>query len=202
MYFTNHMSNGNNAGNTSFNTIDIPSQSHNIVFNNSVKTPEWMILMDDLLNSTVEDFEEYAQLFGWSAEQSRTNNGYIANQLFTSATVQHSNVLVSIPVGIYDPVLEQKLNTGENIHKMEIVRLAHVGEERKPLMRIVFTHVKIESKRQEHDTLILSCRVSTRKNINYKYGQDGTPQGQSVTFFDFTSNSSAGNDDDDEGDED
>ena len=179
-------------GAQSFGSHTVQQADHNIGFLGNVKTAEWMLKIDDILSSTVSEYEDYAECFGWFAEQSRVTSGSTSNQLITSSTVQHSNVIVMIPTGIYDPVLEKNMNSGVNMQEMTIVRLAHVGEERKPLQTLKFTNVKMETKRQEHDFLILSFRIETRENTNFQYDQDGTPKGQSVTFFDYTKNSSDG----------
>jgi hypothetical protein len=169
--------------------IAVPVSNPNINHQNRVKTPEWMISIDDLMNSTIENFEDHAELFGWYAEQSRITEGSAANNLFSTATVQHSNVIIVIPNNIYGPTLEFKMNSGANIAKIHIVRLSNVGDLKVPLQEINYTNCRVESIQQELDKLIISFRPETRENTVIKYKQDGSKEGQAVTKFDYTKGS-------------
>ena len=153
---------------------------------NNVSTPEWMIKIDDLLSSTIEKFEGFADLYGWHAEQARLTKGRLANQLFSTAAVQHSNVLIVLPLGIYIPMLETKMNSGGNIALIKIVRLANVGDLKVSLQEVEYTNCKIDSMEQQLDEVIISFRPEARQNTIIKYAQDGSKKGQAVSKFDYT----------------
>lgn len=153
---------------------------------NNVSTPEWMIKIDDLLSSTIEKFEGFADLYGWHAEQARLTKGSPASQLYSTAAVQHSNVLIVLPAGIYIPTLETKMNTGANIALIKIVRLANVGDLKVSLQEIEYTNCKIDSMEQQLDEVIISFRPEARQNTIIKYAQDGSKKGQAVSKFDYS----------------
>lgn len=158
------------------------------------RAPEWMIKMDELLNSAVEVEDTdgkgnfYCELFGWHAETARTTTGARTSQLYTTAAIRHSNVSVIIPTGMFYPNLEQKQNKGEPIEKMKIVRLAHVRDVKKRLQEVTFETCYIQSIKQQLDRLILDIAVSTRENKIFLYDEKGNAKGQTVTGFDFITN--------------
>lgn len=164
----------------------IPMVDPNIRHTNNVSTPEWMIQIDDLLSSTIENYEGFADLLGWHAEQARLTKGRTGNQLFSTAAVQHSNVLIVLPAGIYIPTLETKMNTGSNIALIKIVRLANDGDLKVTLQEIEYTNCKVESMEQHLDEIVISFRPETRQNTVNKYKQGGGKEGQAVSKFDYT----------------
>ncbi len=170
--------------------IHIPTVDPKIAHKGSVTTPEWMISIDDLLSSTIEDYEQYCELLGWYAEQARITKGNTANQLFASATVQHSNIIVIVPNGTFGPTLENKMNTGSNLSEVTISRLANMGEMKVLLQEIKFTNCKIETIQQQLDKLVLTLRPETRENTVYQYDQSGQKEGQTVSKFDYTTSKS------------
>lgn len=167
-------------------TGSIPMVDPGIRHTGNVTTPEWMIQIDDLLSSTIENFEGFSELYGWYAEQGRLTKGRTANQLFSTAAVQHSNVLIVLPAGIFIPTLETKMNSGANIALIKIVRLANVGDLKVSLQEIEYTNCKIDSMQQQLDEIIISFRPETRQNTIIKYKQDGSKEGQAVSKFDYT----------------
>ena len=164
----------------------IPMVDSDIRQMNHITTPEWMIQIDDLLSSTIEKFEKFSELYGWSAEQGRLTKGHTSNNLFSTAAVQHSNVRIVLSAGIFIPTLDTKMNTGANISLIKIVRLANVGDMKVSLQEIEYKNCKIESMEQQLDHLIISFRPETRQNKIIKYKQDGSKEGQAVSKFDYT----------------
>jgi hypothetical protein len=164
----------------------IPMVDPSIRHTNSVTTPEWMISIDDLLSSTIEGFEDCSELYGWFAEQGRLTKGRSGNQLFSTAAVQHSNVLIVLPAGIFIPTLETKMNTGSNLALIKIVRLANMTDLKVSLQEIEYTNCLIDSMEQQLDNIVISFRPETRQNTIFKYKQDGSKEGQAVSKFDYT----------------
>lgn len=168
-------------------SINIPVVDPKIQHTNSITTPEWMISIDNLLSSNVDGYETYAELFGWFAEQARLTKGSTASQLFSTAAVQHSNVLIVIPNGMYLPQMEVVMNSGANISTVKIVRLANITDLKVPLQEVEYTNCKIDSIQQQLDEIIISIRPETRMNTVIQYGQDGGKLGQNVSYFDYVS---------------
>lgn len=164
----------------------IPTVSPEIKHSNKVTTPEWMVAIDDLLSSTIDGFDKACELFGWHAEQARITTGSTANQLFTTATVQHSNVSIIIPMGIFVPTLETKMTTGANLASIKISRIANITDQKVPLQEIEYTNCKIDAIQQQLDRVVISFRPETRTNTVYKYKQDGSKEGQAVSKYDYT----------------
>ncbi|AIK95578.1 hypothetical protein [Candidatus Odyssella acanthamoebae] len=174
--------------------MNVPIHAPTIQHTSHVATPEWMVMIDDLLSSTIEgspdgtdaDLTQCAELLGWYSEQARLTKGNTANQLFSTSAVQHSSVVIAIPMGDYVASLENKMNTGSNIAAIKLIRLANITDLKVPLQFITYTNCRIESTQQQLDKLILSFRPETRQNTVVKYGQDGQKVGNNVSFFDYT----------------
>jgi hypothetical protein len=174
--------------------MNIPIHSPSIQHTSHVALPEWMVMIDDLLSSTVEgtpdetdaDLTQCTELLGWYSEQARLTKGNTANQLFSTSAVQHSSVIIAIPVGDYVASLENKMNTGANIATIKLIRLANITDLKVPLQFITYTNCRIESTQQQLDKFILSFRPETRQNTIVQYEQDGTKKGNNVSYFDYT----------------
>lgn len=165
--------------------ISIPVVDPRIKHTNSVTTPEWMISIDKFLTSNVEGYEGFTELFGWFAEQARLTKGSTATQLFSTSAVQHSNIMIVIPNGMYLPLLETVMNSGSNIGAVKIVRLANISDLKIPIQEVDYTNCKIDSIQQKLDEIIMSIRPETRMNTVIQYAQDGSKLGQNVSFFDY-----------------
>lgn len=183
----------------------IPRLSQSIQHTNNVTTPEWMIMIDDLLSSTIEgttpnplpegegdiDFSICAELFGWLDEQARLTKGNTANQLFSTSAVQQSTVGIILPCANYIPSLEQYMYAGKNLKEIHLIRLGNIEDLKVPLQIISYTTSKIDSIQQQLDEIVLTFRPATRQNTNISYNQDGTPRGRNVSAFDFTRGTSS-----------
>ena len=58
-------------------SLSIPLVDPRIKHTNNISTPEWMILMDTYLSSTIKKYELFAELYGWHAEQARLTKGSV-----------------------------------------------------------------------------------------------------------------------------
>ena len=153
-----------------------------------VRTPEWMLNIGDLLKSSVDGFEDHAQLFTWKGASKRKTTGDLANLLFTSATLGHSLLELEIPNGSYAPVLETKMNTGEHLELVTIVRLGNAKALKVKLQTIAYGNCRIGSFEQTADRLFLELYVTTRENTVFEFGQDGVSVGQTVSKVDYSKN--------------
>jgi hypothetical protein len=153
-----------------------------------VKSPEWMIKIGDLLVSDVDGFNDYCELFGWYGESSRLTTGDISNQLFTSATLKHSDLVLLLPNGGHGAQLESKMNIGLPLEAVQIVRLGNIKATKVKLQVIDYTNCRIQSFQQQLDRVILSLSVSTKTNTVFVYDNSGTNKGQMVSKVDYSKN--------------
>jgi hypothetical protein len=171
--------------------VGIPEVKHDLRGNAAkVTTPEWMVKIDDKLSSNVDGFNDHAELYGFYGESGRATAESAGGELFTSATLKHSDVTIIIPNGFYAPVLENLMNKGNTIALIKVVRLGHVTE-LKPLQTIEFGNCKIQNFRQELDKLVITFRIETRKHTNFQFDQEGESKGQNVIDVDYTKNTIA-----------
>lgn len=152
-----------------------------------VKSPEWMIKIDDLMKSDVDGFNDHCELFGWHGESSRFTTGDISNNLFTSATLKHSDLVILIPNGGYAATLETNMNTGVPINPT-IVRLGNIKATKVMIQKIDYTNCFIQSFQQQLDRLILRLSVTTKTNTIFVYDNTGQNQGQVVSTVDYSKN--------------
>lgn len=167
-------------------SIAVPRFTPQIRHDGRVTTPEWMISIDDILTSTITDHDTQAELFGFYAQSSRQTTGNTANQLFTTAAVQHSDVYIIIPNGDFAATLENKMNTGATIEAITIQRLGNMSVVNMVLQEIKFEKCKFQTFQQIGDELQISFRPQKRTNTIFKFDQTGQPVGQSASTFDFT----------------
>lgn len=154
----------------------------------SVKSPEWMVKIDDFVSSNVDGFSDHTELFGWYAQSSRECSGNVSNMIPTSATLKHSDVILVIPNGGHSIKLEMRMNTGTPLSAVTIVRLGHIKVAKVKLQTLEFNQCSINSFQQELDRLVVHLTVSTKTNTVYVFGPDGAPQGQMVSRVDYSKN--------------
>lgn len=153
-----------------------------------VKSPEWMVSIDGHLKSTIEGFETCAELFAWHGESSRFTTGDVSGQLFTSATLKHSDLVLQISNGGHGPELEQKMNKGILLEKITIVRLGNVQQVKVKLQEILYETSRLQKFQQELDRIWLFFTITKRTNTVFVYDNLGTSQGQMVSMVDYSKN--------------
>ncbi|MBY0282265.1 MAG: hypothetical protein K2W94_08970 [Alphaproteobacteria bacterium] len=166
-------------------TTDIENPENNP---DGVKSPEWMIKIDDLTTSDVDNFNGYTELFGWHGESSRFTTGDISNNLFTSATLKHSDLVVLMSNGGYAATLETNMNTGTPINVLTIIRLGNIKATKVTMQQIDYTNCFIQSFQQQLDRIILRLTVTSKTNTIFVYDKTGLNQGQVVSTVDYSKN--------------
>lgn len=147
----------------------------------TVRSPEWMIKIDNLLSSNLGGFEDYSEIFGWNEESSRFTPGNLSNQLLGSATLKHSGLTILIPNGGHSAQIELKMNRGIPLDLIEIVRLGNIQDSKVKLQILEYRSCWIQSFQQQLDRIIVTVSVSTKKNTIYVYDNSGTNKGQMVS---------------------
>ncbi|MCX7338434.1 MAG: hypothetical protein NTX76_04040 [Alphaproteobacteria bacterium] len=153
-----------------------------------VQSPEWMVKMDDKLESSVSDYEDHAILYGWYSESARHTTGDASNQLMTSATLKHSDLVLIIPNDGFAAALESMMNTGKAIKELTVVRLGNTGSLKVKLQSIVFATCRIKKYQQQLDRLILTLSITTKENTIFVYDDAGKSTGQMVSKVDYSKN--------------
>jgi hypothetical protein len=176
-----------------YSIIDLPGRSQIKVAvvdqttpDRGVKSPEWMLRLDDILFSYVQGYEDCCELFGWYAESNRFTSADVSNELFTSATLKHSDIIVIIPNGGYGSVLQTCMNSGNIIESMSIVRLGNVGNMKVKLQEIAFDICRVQSFQQQLDRINLNIQVTTKTDTHYIYDVTGQIKGQMVTSVNYS----------------
>ncbi|MDR2464487.1 MAG: hypothetical protein LBD36_02685 [Holosporales bacterium] len=147
----------------------------------TVRSPEWIIKIDDLLSSQLGGFEDYSELFGWNEESSRLTPGNLSNQLMSSASLKHSGLTILIPNGGHSAQIELKMNRGIPLNLIEIVRLGNIQEVKIKLQVLEYKNCWIQSFQQQLDRIIVTLSISSKKNTVYIYDSTGANKGQMVS---------------------
>lgn len=153
-----------------------------------VRSPEWMVKLDDIVFSSISNFEDYCELYGWYAEAGRFTSGDVSNQLFTSATLRHSDVIIIIPSGGYAAQLQTHMNLGRMIRQMTIVHLGNVEQSKVKLQEIVHDQCRIQNYQQQLDRLVLHIQVTAKTDTHFVYDRSGQIKGQMVTAVNYSQN--------------
>jgi hypothetical protein len=152
----------------------------------TVRSPEWMVQIDDLVASNVDGFEKFGELLGWDGESSRYTSGDLASkEIFSSATLKHSDVTLVMPYGSYGPELETRMNKGTPLGTVMLVRLGNINAAKVIQQSIEFSFCRIQSYRQMRNEIVLRIRVSMKKHICFSFDENGNAQGQTVSTVDY-----------------
>lgn len=149
-------------------------------------TPEWMISIDKLVNSTIKGYEDYCQLFGWSGRQTRVTKKETAGQLMSSSSVRHSDVIVVLPIGNYVPSLETMLQNGTSIASVKIVHLGRFGTTNAPFQQVEYSDCQVVGMEQQGVYILVALRPTKRTNLVMDYDQSGQKKGQTASEYDYT----------------
>jgi hypothetical protein len=153
-----------------------------------VKSPEWMIKIDDLMISNVEGYEGFSQLYGWYGESSRFTSGDVGGPLQSSATLKHSDLILLIPNGGHTAKIETSMNIGKALDTIEIVRLANIKAAKVRLQTLEFKTCRIQAVQQQLDRVWLVLQVGSKTNTINVYDQMGANTGQMVSRVDYIKN--------------
>lgn len=164
--------------------VDTPTTTEE----DGVSSPEWMVRIDDFVESRVTGYEDHTDLFGWFAKSSRECNGHISSSIPSSATLKHSDVVLMIPNGGHAVQLEMRMNTGTPLELVTVARLGNVRTNKVKLQTIDFAKCTIKSFQQELDRLILHVSVTSKTNTVHVYDEEGSPKGQMVSRVDYSKN--------------
>jgi hypothetical protein len=138
-----------------------------------VRTREWTLTMDSLFLPTT-----FIELFGWYAESERETGTDVGNQLFTSSSIKHSELVVVIPCGKHLANLENMLASGELMSNVVITRFIRIGLfVELPIQINTFKDCYVTMVQQYLDYLIVHLRISKKTVVCTAFDQQGYPSG-------------------------
>ena len=167
--------------------ISVPMVDPKLHDSGQVTTPEWMVSIDDLLESSVKGFEKYCELFGWYAEHSRETKGNVSGDLVSNACVKQSDVIIIVPMGLYIPKIDNTMTSGKVMDKITIVRVANSEKLKVPIQTIEFSGCQVCKIQQRLEDAVITFRPVKRTNTVIQYDQvTGGKTGQTVSEFDYS----------------
>ncbi|MDR1907367.1 MAG: hypothetical protein LBQ43_00710 [Holosporales bacterium] len=148
-----------------------------------VRTREWTLSMDKIFLPLMT-----IELFGWYAESERETGTDVGNQLFTSSSLRHSELVVVIPCGMHLTDLENKLASGAIISNVIISRFIRDGGiAETPIQTNTFRQCHITMVQQYLDYIIVQMRISKKQVTCTAYDQDGFITGMGMYDVSFIS---------------
>ena len=154
------------------------------------KTPSHMLLMDDLLGSTVENFTDHAVLYDYTFSHLKLTNPDQGGPLYSSAQVTASDVEVIIPHGAHMTTLFDKMHRGEKFDMITIVALANIAETNVHMLDLNFMNNYIQKITPNKEKIIITFKYAAHSVTAYEYGQDGQLLGQTEYAKDLTTGAS------------
>jgi hypothetical protein len=165
-------------------TTDNPNKEHAF----GIKSPEWMVKIDDLTISDIDGYPDYVELFGWQGEASCLTNPVSSGNSFGSSTLRHTDLVFIIPFGGHSAKLETKMNRCENIESIKIIHVGNVIETKVLLQEIEFNTCRIQRCQQQLDRMIIHAMISIRTNTVHVYDPTGLCTGKMVSKTDYVKN--------------
>ncbi len=149
-------------------------------------TPQFMISMDTLLASTLENYTTSIQLFQFDFDISRFTNPNTTSQQYSSGRVQFNNPVVVIPNGIHTPNLINRLINGKLVEEIVITRLQNIDQENQAAEEITFESCYFQNIIPKYDVLIVSFRFVIYTHKTSYYDQKGDLQGNNQVTYDMS----------------
>jgi len=157
---------------------------------NNVRSPEWLLKIDDLLESNIDEFKDHCELLKFESQASRETSGNAGGQLFKIANMQHSDVVLTIPNGSYVAKLENKMNQGQPLQLVSIVHLGNINNTKVKMQVIDHENCWIQKMQPLHDSdsVMFSIKIRSKVNTIYVYDHDGVNKGQMVSSANYAAN--------------
>jgi hypothetical protein len=153
------------------------------------RSPEWMISIDKLCNSTVEGYLEYIDLFGWFSESTHFISGDLAGSMFSSGSIKNSGLIFIIPNGEHGPKIEQQLYSGKLVESLIIVRLGWTEKKNEILQKVTFGGVRFIRFQQNVQYLVVHAQITSKENdIQIFKQKDGSASGHKISSVEYDSN--------------
>ncbi|MHA1558647.1 MAG: hypothetical protein ACTSXG_02410 [Alphaproteobacteria bacterium] len=144
---------------------------------------DFLLKMDNLFSTGPRGFEEYCDLIDIYWELKSTPSNDTADP--SSKSIHHSELVVLIPTGPHEAVLEMDLYKGAKLGEVTILKLININETLIPKQKLEFQRCQVIGNQPKDDLFILNLKIDKRLNTLYKYGPNGEKEGQIIAGFDF-----------------
>ncbi len=145
------------------------------------------------LFSEVAGFENYGPLYKSDFHIKKIVAPDAAADLFASARIEASPLLIMIQNGTYVPDLKTSFLSGSPVAKIEIVTLGNINGTNQMVDRLIFENcflLAVNAAILADTTAVvnLSIRYTKFTHTIFQYTQDGNPPGQNEAMFDLAKN--------------
>ncbi|MGI4850653.1 MAG: hypothetical protein ACRYGR_01760 [Janthinobacterium lividum] len=158
--------------------------------NQRLATPRYMIRMDSLLSSQVENFNDAIQLYEYDLDMSRTTDSNIGDTKQASGRVEFSNPVIFISNVTFTPTLTQRLIDGIIIEKIEFIRLQNIEKKNQPAETITFKNCYFQAIALRKTILVGDFRFSEYSHWLSSISQDGKNNGNLAASYNLVTGNS------------
>ena len=149
--------------------------------NKRLAAPKYMIQMDDLLSSEIENFTQSTQLYYF--DLLRTIRGNVGDEMVSSARIEMSNAVFFISNTFHTPKIIQSMLNGDNINEIKIIRLQNLKQKNEAAETIVFKNCFFQSLVPRFDMLIGDFRYNDYSHTVESNTQTGESQGKASATY-------------------
>lgn len=137
-----------------------------------VRRCDWTVAIDTLFLP-----EPSVELYGWYAESERETGTDVGNQVFTSARLSHSPLVLVIPNGKHLADLENAMAKGKLIETIVVTHLVNIDGVSLPTQINTFGSCFVTGVQQYLDYIIASFRICEKQIQCTAFNQHGKPCG-------------------------
>lgn len=166
-----------------------------------VATASWMISAGDGYFSSYVDDEElknFGQLDAFWTRSECATYGHVGTELFSSAAMKQSMIIVRVPFESYIPKFKVAMNDKRNFEQITLLMLTNAGGTmREWKIEYNYKNCKIQTFEQSMDTVRglyhvdIGFRADAETITAYKITNTGEPEGQLQSITDYTKNTSS-----------
>jgi|GEM_PF-4349892 len=137
------------------------------------KTPEFMLYLDKITESNVEQYKTFCELFSWVESYSRKGVLHGAASGSQSAANEHKLVPFLIRQDVFSPKIRDAVLKGEVIKEVKVIHILNPnGKVNEITQEIIYTNCIIQEVVQDMGwlALIISFEAVKEKTISYQQG--------------------------------
>lgn len=152
---------------------------------------DYIIKIDDLVSSSIEDYPDHCPLYAYEEEISRDFNPLASGQLQGSGSVQLSHINIIVPTGVFVADIINSIYAGDHIEEISIKRLLLVKGELQIAEEMTYTGCFFTHWKPNGDKTKFLFRYLERSHEINEIAQDGSVGGQGVSGFNVETMASA-----------
>lgn len=158
------------------------------------RVPDWMFCIEGgagLTKSVIKGYEKYSEVFGWYCESSRHVKGDTTNNLYTSATLWHSDIFLVVQNSNHIAFVKNSIASGHISPEIILIRLTRINNVVQIVQTLTFNTCHWLAIHAHLDWSILRFTACKRTNSVNGFDQDGNPTGQSTFIVNYATNSTS-----------